>query len=77
MATKERLITKFAPSPRPISSPMILRTIVSYSASSVSKPASASSKGRSGTVASVSSTLSLVCSTTVMASSGVPSSWCA
>ena len=74
-AVKSRRITKFAPSPRPISSAMTVRTISAYSSSGMSKPASARATGSAGSAASTSARGSEWWAVTTRQRSGAWSSW--
>ena len=60
VAVKSRRMTKFAPSPPPISSAMTRRTMSAYSSSAMSKPASCRSTGSSAARECVSSRERLV-----------------
>ncbi len=71
---KSRRITKFAPSPRPISSRITRRTMSAYRVSSMSNDPSESDTGRRGSSVSRSASGKAYCSSTESACSGVPSS---
>src|SRR5680860_1206504 len=69
-------MTRFAPSPLPISSRMIASTTSAYSSSSVSKPPrSVNSTGSSGNATSISSSGTSVSDSRRTTVSGAPSSW--
>ena len=74
-ASKSRRITKFAPSPRPISSAITVRTMSAYSSSGMSKPAPSSDTRAVGSAAITSSRGNTWCAPTTRHRSGAWSSW--